>query len=125
PRGDTRVSGGYANLPLFARERDLEVVEDSHQLVAAIEAATALSNMRAPSFDANGSLTAAGGWCAPSETLYDFCEVPLATDLVALPEITIRRGGVRWPIEPDLSAIFESFEFFFTEPELEALPPVV
>ena len=125
PRGDTRVSGGYANMPLFALERELDVVEDSHQLVAAIEKATDLSQLRAPQFDAQGSLTAAGGWCAPSETLYDFCEVPLATDLIALPEITIRRGGVRWPVEPDLTAIFESFEFFFTEPELEALPPVV
>lgn len=123
PRGNVRHEGTYASLPLFALERgDMPVVEDDHQLVAAIAAATDLTNFRPPSFDAAGSLTAAGGWCAPSEQLYDFCEVPLATDLVALPEITIRRGGVRWPIEPDLSGIFESFEFFFTEPELEAIP---
>lgn len=123
PRGNVRHEGTFASLPLFALERgDMPVVEDDHQLVAAITAATDLSNFRAPSFDAAGSLTAAGGWCAPSEQLYDFCEVPLATDLVALPEITIRRGGVRWPIEPDLSGIFDSFEFFFTEPELEAIP---
>lgn len=126
PRGDVRSAGAYNQMPLFALERgDMPVVENSHELVAAIEAATDLSLLRAPSFNSQGSLTAAGGWCAPSETLYDFCEVPLATDLLALPEITIRRGGVRWPVEPDLSAIFESFEFFFTEPELEALPPVV
>ena len=126
PRGNVRHEGAYASLPLFALERgDMPVVEDSHALVAAIKEATDLSNLRPASFDKNGSLTAAGGWCAPSEQLYDFCEVPLATDLVALPEITIRRGGVRWPIEPDLSAIFESFEFFFTEPELEAIPAPV
>ena len=112
-------------MPLFALERDVPLVETSHDLVREIERATDLSQLRAPTFDERGSLTAAGGWCAPSETLYDFCEVPLATDLIALPEITINRGGVRWPIEPDLTAIFESFEFFFTEPELEALPPVV
>lgn len=126
PRGNVRHEGAYASLPLFALERgDMPVVEDSHALVAAIKEATDLSNLRPASFDKNGSLTAAGGWCAPSEQLYDFCEVPLATDLVALPEITIRRGGVRWPIEPDLSSIFESFEFFFTEPELEAIPAPV
>lgn len=125
PRGQVQNAGAYNQMPLFALERgDMPLVEDSHQLVAAIEAATDLSQLRAPSFDKNtGALTAAGGWCAPSETLYDFCEVPLATDLIALPEITIRRGGVRWPVEPDLSSIFESFEFFFTEPELEATPP--
>jgi hypothetical protein len=124
-RGDARPANGrFNNLPLFALERaDSPLVEDSHQLVAAIEAATDLSQLRAPTFNSQGSLTAAGGWCAPSEQLYDFCEVPLATDLIALPEITIRRGGVRWPIEPDLSGIFESFEFFFTEPQLEATPP--
>lgn len=122
PRGDVRVSGGYANMPLFALTRDVPVITDSHELVREIERATDVSQMRAPTFDASGSLTAAGGWCAPSETLYDFCEIPLATDLVALPEITITRGGVRWPVEPDLTAIFESFEFFFTEPQLEALP---
>ena len=125
PRGNVQNAGAYNQMPLFALERDdMPLVEDSHQLVAAIERATDISQLRAPSFDKNtGALTAAGGWCAPSETLYDFCEVPLATDLIALPEITIRRGGVRWPVEPDLSSIFESFEFFFTEPELEATPP--
>jgi hypothetical protein len=126
PRGNVRTDGAYASMPLFALERgDMPVVEDSHELVAAIKEATDLSNLRPASFNDAGSLTAAGGWCAPSEQLYDFCEVPLATDLLALPEITIRRGGVRWPIEPDLSSIFESFEFFFTEPELEAIPAPV
>jgi hypothetical protein len=126
PRGDVRNAGAYNQMALFALERgNMPVVEDSHALVAAISAATDISLLRAPTFNDKGSLTAAGGWCAPSETLYDFCEVPLASDLIALPEITIRRGGVRWPIEPDLSGIFESFEFYFTEPELEALPAVV
>lgn len=126
PRGDVRSEGSFNSLPLFNLERgDMPAIHDAHELVAAIEAATSLDQLRAPTFDEKGSLTAAGGWCAPSEQLYDFCAVPLATDLLALPEITIRRGGVRWPIEPDLSAIFEAFEFFFTEPELEALPAPV
>lgn len=126
PRGSVQSVGAFNNMPLFALERAaMPAVNDSHELVAAIQQATDLSKLRPASFDKAGSLTAAGGWCAPSEQLYDFCEVPLATDLVALPEITINRGGVRWPIEPDLSAIFQNFEFFFTEPELEALPAPV
>lgn len=95
--------------------RALPVVEDQHMLVDEIMRATDQRNLP------GGSLIAAGGWCAPSEQLYDFCDVPDATDLISLPEIAINRGGLRWPIEPDLSAIFESFEFFFTEPELEAV----
>lgn len=127
-RGNGADAGnGQANLTLFsiARSEDAPIIEDSHQLVAAINAATAADKYVWPTYNEVGALTAAGGWCAPSEQLYDFCAVPLATDLVSLPEITIRRGGVRWPVEPDLSAIFDSFEFFFTEPQLEALPPVV
>jgi len=38
-----------------------------------------------------------------------------------VPEITINRGGVRWPSEPDMTTVFDNFEFFFTEPELEAV----
>jgi hypothetical protein len=93
----------------------LTVVEDSRALVAAIESATNQKNLPGK------SLIAAGGWCAPSETLYDFCDVPAANDLISLPELSIRRGGVRWPVEPDLTAIFAAFEFFFTNTELEAV----
>ncbi|QHB37750.1 major head protein [Mycobacterium phage Imvubu] len=100
-----------------ALSRDMPVVDDPHALVAAINTATSQVNGQRVTAQA---LTAAGGWCAPSEQLYDFCDVPDATDLLSLPEIAINRGGVRWPREPDLSGIFEDFEWFFTEPELEA-----
>lgn len=43
-----------------------------------------------------GSLAASGGWCAPSERLYDL--VPLLADpnagLLSLPEIAVKRGGI-------------------------------
>lgn len=118
-RSPQRIGGEeFARQVISTLPREVEVVEDSHALVAAITAATTKLNGKAVTTE---SLTAAGGWCAPSEQLYDFCDVPNATDLISLPEITINRGGIRWPIEPDLSAIFEDFEFFFTEPELEAV----
>jgi len=110
----------YARQVVSTLDRNVEVVDDAHALVAAITEATKASNLQRPTFNDEGSLTAAGGWCAPSEQLYDFCDVPDATDLVSLPEITINRGGIRWPVEPDLSGIFAEFEWFFTEVELEA-----
>ncbi|AQT78319.1 hypothetical protein B1R94_02310 [Mycolicibacterium litorale] len=64
------------------------------------------------------ALVAAGGWCAPSEQLYDFCETPAAVGLLSLPEMTINRGGVIFPAEPDFSALQNGFHF--TETELEA-----
>lgn len=113
-----QVRGSYFSQGLARLKRDVDLIEDSHALVAAITKVTTTLPDGTPVTAA--SLTAAGGWCAPSEQLYDFCDVPDAVDLLSLPEITINRGGVRWPIEPDLTAIFESFQFFFTEPELEA-----
>jgi hypothetical protein len=104
---------------------DLAPVGDAHDLVKAIEEATTTVRKGRDVEDrvpvTAEALVAAGGWCSPSEVLYDFCDVPDATDLISIPEITIVRGGVRWPVEPDLTQIFENFEFFFTEPELEAV----
>lgn len=115
-RADVRnmAARGLAQL-----SRQMTVVNDSHELVREIERAT--SEIPGHGKVTAESLTAAGGWCAPSEQIYTFCDVPAATDLISLPEIAINRGGIRWPVEPDLSAIFESYEFFFTEPELEAV----
>lgn len=117
--GKTRTMDGQAFTAQLVASltRDMPVVDDSHALVAAINQATSMVNGQRVTAQV---LTAAGGWCAPSEQLYDFCDVPDATDLLSLPEIAINRGGVRWPREPDLSGIFEDFEWFFTEPELEA-----
>lgn len=112
---DAQSRGSYFAQTVAKLRRDVPLIQESHALVAAIEEAT--DERKLP----GGSLTAAGGWCAPSETLYDFCDVPNATDLVSLPEITINRGGVRWPVEPDLSGIFSSFQFHFNETELQAV----
>lgn len=64
-------------------------------------------------------LVAAGGWCAPSEQLYDFCPTAAAGNLISLPEIAIKRGGIRFPAEPDFSALQTGFHF--TESQLEAV----
>lgn len=66
-----------------------------------------------------GSLVAAGGWCAPSETIYDlFCEDESRDGLFSLPEIGVSRGGIRWPVAPDFSSLFEQITgFHYTEEE--------
>lgn len=62
-----------------------------------------------------GALTAAGGWCAPSETVYDFPQGASADGMLSLPEIGIRRGGLRWPVVPDFSAFYANPGFVQTE----------
>lgn len=56
----------------------------------------------------DGSITASGGWCAPSETLY---EIPGSlTDanagLINLPEVQVHRGGLRFRRQIDFGAIY-------------------
>lgn len=119
-RSNRPNTGQFAGLTLGRLKRAVKAIDDPHELYAEIQRATAPDQWREAKFDKQGRV-AAGGWCAPSETLYDFCETPAATDLISLPEFTINRGGVRWPDEPDLSALFEDFEWFFTEPQLEAV----
>lgn len=58
-----------------------------------------------------GSLTAAGVWCSPSETVYDLCD-PLETTegLIDLPSITVTRGGIRYPQSPDYSDVYTQLQ---------------
>lgn len=68
------------------------------------------------------ALVAAGGWCAPSQQIYTFCAVPPASDLLSLPDFPFdfSRGGVRVPVNPDMSALLDDV-WHFTETELEAV----
>jgi len=70
-----------------------------------------------------GSLTASGGWCAPSETLYDLCVTESMDGLISLPEITITRGGIRFTRGPAFSDIYANAGFFQTEAQAIAGTP--
>lgn len=62
-----------------------------------------------------GSLLAAGGWCSPSETLYDLCGGESLAGLVDLPTMNLARGGVRFTQGPDWAEVFGSVGFHQTE----------
>lgn len=68
-----------------------------------------------------GSLVAAGGWDAPSETLYDLCGGEVVTGLVRLPEVGVSRGGVRYTKGPTLADVMASGTGFWdmTEAQVE------
>ncbi len=61
------------------------------------------------------SLVASGGWCAPSETLYDFCSGETTEGLVSIPEIQVSRGGIRFTPGVDFTTIYNSVGFSLTE----------
>lgn len=62
-----------------------------------------------------GSLVAAGGWCAPSETLYDMCQLETVEGILSVPEFQVRRGGIRWTTGPDFADIYANCGFEQTE----------
>jgi len=66
------------------------------------------------------SLTAAGGWCAPSEILYNFFDISCADGMIDLPTVGITRGGIQFPVSPSLadttiSGAFGGFAVTFDE----------
>lgn len=63
------------------------------------------------------SLVAAGGWCAPSETLYDLGSIIADANagLIDVPEVQATRGGLRFTEGPDYSTIWSNTGFIQTE----------
>lgn len=63
-----------------------------------------------------GSLVASGtGWCAPSTTIYDLCELESRDGLFDVPEIDVTRGGINHTLGPDFATIYADTGFEFTE----------
>ncbi|MEU8870446.1 major capsid protein [Streptomyces javensis] len=54
-----------------------------------------------------GDLVASGGWCAPSETLYELTDTSCPDMLWDAPEIQLARGGLRYykPLSLDVSSM--------------------
>jgi hypothetical protein len=85
--------------------------DDNELLVAASKAS------RLP----GGSLTAAGGWCAPSETLYDLCSIASTDGMLDLPTIQVNRGGIRFTKAPTFADIYaEAGGWNYTEAQVIA-----
>lgn len=71
-----------------------------------------------------GSLVAAGGWCAPSETLYDLCTIESTDGLWDVPEVRAPRGGINFTKGPSFADIYALGGFLVTEAQMEQDPPV-
>jgi hypothetical protein len=95
-----------ARLPRHFDEGAIVNTEDPK---AAMDFATSEANLP------QGSLVASGGWCSPSETLYDLVDISEAENLVSVPEIQINRGGIRHTLGPDFRTVFADTGFCYTE----------
>lgn len=52
------------------------------------------------------ALVAGGGWCAPSETRYDFFNIACEDGMIDLPTFGVQRGGITFPKSPSLADVF-------------------
>jgi hypothetical protein len=70
---------------------------------------------RLESASGKGSLVAAGGWCAPSETLYDLASDESLEGILSLPEVQVKRGGIRFTEGPQFADFYANAGFIQTE----------
>jgi hypothetical protein len=75
--------------------------------------------------DAGKALTAAAGWCAPSEILYDLCSLSSMDGMLDIPAVQAARGGFQIPANggPNFATIYNSIgdggDVILTEYEVE------
>lgn len=77
---------------------ELIVTDSSSAPEGTMVSLAASSQRRLP----QGDLVASGGWCAPSETVYDITDVACPDMLWDAPEIQLSRGGLRYYKTPSL-----------------------
>lgn len=77
-----------------------------------------LKNATSESRLPGNSLVASGGWCAPSEVIYDLLELESRDGIFSLPEVGITRGGITRTLGPDFADIYNAITgFHYTEQE--------
>ena len=111
PSGDgTREDLRHVGVASFKLEFPAELTIDRHSDDMEV-LSYASQEARLP----GGSLVAAGGWCAPSETIYDLCAGETTDGLVSVPEVNVSRGGIKYTRGPDFSDIYDDAGFCQTE----------
>ena len=109
--------GARQAIAQFRRTRDEELVvnrdEDGNRVLKHARnerrlSGGSLAKAWQQSIDAGqSSLTAAAGWCAPSENAYDICRLwGSNVGMLDVPSITVRRGGLNYTDDPGFAAIY-------------------
>lgn len=101
----------------FAREfpEDLTITSSDREHVDTV-ISRAVDESRLVGANGATGLVASGGWCAPSETLYDLLELESRDGMLSLPEVGIARGGISFTTGPSFADIYGQITgFAFTE----------
>lgn len=69
----------------------------------------------------DGNQVAGATYCAPSQTIYDLCEMETASGILPITEIQISRGGIFFTTGPDFASIFNGAGYWnYTEVQIAA-----
>lgn len=93
-------------------EDDLVIDRHSDDMSVLYRAA---DESRLKSEQGEGSLVAAGGWCSPSETMYDLAADESLEGIISLPEVQVKRGGIRYTTGPQFADFYANAGFVQTE----------
>lgn len=116
PRGKVGNTQNRYGVAHITKQRDDNLrLDNFRSLQDLLQAASVESRLP------GGSLTAAGGWCAPSETVYDLCTIESTDGLWDLPEVQVSRGGLNFTKGPSFEDFYAyAATAFQTEAEAEA-----
>lgn len=116
PRGKVgNVQNRYGVAHITKQRSDGLTLDNYRSVQDLIQAASVESRLP------GGSLTAAGGWCAPSETVYDLCSIESTDGLWDLPEVQVSRGGLNFTKGPSFEDFYAyAVTAFQTEAQAEA-----
>lgn len=102
-RGMVTTSGRPGFQAVATVQNDFEYVIDGQNTKPG-DFEEMIRQLRSP--DKIDSLVAAGGWCAPSETRYDFFNIACQDGMIDLPTFGVRRGGITFPVSPSLADVY-------------------
>lgn len=72
-------------------------------------------------FAGEAALTAAGGWCSPSQTVYNIPGIETVNGILSLPEVTIEHGGIQFTKGPDYATVTANANTHFKQTEAQAI----
>lgn len=122
PDGDGNTTGeslrmfGVAALEVpFSPDLVIDQRTSDDETLEIINRASDESNITDRDGNSHDSLVAANGWCAPSETFYDLASDESLDGILSLPEVQIRRGGMRFTVGPQFVDFYANAGFVQTE----------
>lgn len=100
----------------FSKELTIDRGSDDMEVLS-----FAADEKRLESGEGSGSLVAAGGWCAPSETMYDLASPETTEGLLSIAEVNVKRGGINYTFGPDFADFYTDPNGMFIQTEAQAI----